>query len=378
MGKQQLSTFTYANQVELIRGGQEFFVRLKALIDEAEKTIYFQFYIFDGDDTGRFIADALKAAARRGVKIYMLVDAYASLGLSSSFVQELTDAGIHFRWFKSFIRHRRFYVGRRLHHKVVVVDSIKSFVCGLNVSDKYNDTVESIAWLDWAIFTEGTASLKLEQVCKRRIRDYSNDPDVPTEKVEKCAVRVCVNDWVGGKSEITRSYLQLLNEANSKVIIMSPYFMPGYQFRKSLRRAVKKGVTVQIILTGISDIWVSKYAERYLYDWLLRLGVEIYEYQRNVLHGKIVVSDKERVSVGSYNVNNLSAYASIELNLEIKNEEFAQKVDQQLTSIIRHECLQITEEIKNKKANIFNRLLQFLAYNFQRLMLLIFAFKQRG
>jgi cardiolipin synthase len=378
MGKQQLSTYTYANRIELIRGGQQFFVRLKTLIDEAEKTIYFQFYIFDGDDTGRFIANALKAAAKRGVKVYMLIDAYASLGLSSAFVQELEDSGIHFQWFKSYFRNKRFYVGRRLHHKVVVVDSMKSFVCGLNVSDKYNDTVDSIAWLDWAIFTEGAASIKLEQVCKRRIGDYSNNHPDPPEMEEKCAVRVCVNDWVARKSEITRSYLQLLNEARFKVIIMSPYFMPGYLFRKSLRRAVKKGVKVQVILTGISDIWVSKYSERYLYDWLLRLGIEIYEYQRNVLHGKIVVSDNERVSVGSYNLNNLSAYASIELNLEVKNQEFAHHVDKELTSIIRDECLRITEESRFRKSNIFSRPLQFLAYNFQRLMLLIFAFKQRG
>lgn len=381
MNKQHLSTFTYANRVELIRGGQEFFSRLKVLIDEAENTIYFQFYIFDEDGTGRPIADALMAAAKRGVKVFVLLDAYASFSLSSAFVQELKDSGIHFRWFRSTFRNRRFYVGRRLHHKIVVVDSLKSFVCGLNVSDRYNDTTESIAWLDWALYTEGSASLRLEQVCRRRVKDYSNSNVVPEsfpEKGEKCAVRVCINDWVGRKSEITKSYLQLLNEAQSKIIIMSPYFMPGHQFRKSLRRAVKKGVKVQVILTGISDVWVSKYAERYLYDWLLRLGVEIFEYQRNVLHGKIVVADGERVSVGSYNLNNLSAYASIELNMEVKNQEFAVDVDQRLTAIIRDECLQITQMSKNIETNFFGSFAQLLAYNFQRFMLLIFAFKQRG
>ena len=378
MNKERLSTFTYANRVELIRGGYEFFSRLKTLLDEAQKTIHFQFYILEEDDTGRLIADALKAASLRGVKVFMLLDGFASLSLSSSFVQELRDSGIHFRWFKSYIRNRRFYVGRRLHHKIVVVDSIKSFVCGLNVSDRYNDTVESNAWLDWALFTEGAASSKLEQVCKKRIKDYSNNHTPSSENGEKCAVRVCVNDWVGRKSDITKSYLQLMNEANSNIIIMSPYFMPGYQFRKSLRRAVKKGVTVQIVLTGISDVWVSKYAERYLYDWLLRLGVEIYEYQKNVLHGKIVVADGERVSVGSYNVNNLSAYASIEMNLEIKNRGFARGVDKQLKSIIQDECLQITKESKKLETNILGRFMQLLAYNFQRFMLLIFAFKQRG
>ena len=377
MARQNLSAVTYANHVKLIQGGQEFFKQLKLLIDSAEKTIYFQFYIFDADDTGRVIADALKAAAQRGVKVYMLLDGYASLGLSSDFVQELKDSGIHFRWFKSYIRNRRFYVGRRLHHKVVVVDSFKSFVCGLNVSDRYNDTTESIAWLDWALYAEGTVSSKLEQVCKRRIKDYSASKVPAHEAVEdRCAVRVCVNDWVSRKSDITKSYIQLLNDAKSQVIIMSPYFMPGYTLRRSLKAAIKRGVNVKVILTAISDVWVSKYAERFMYDWLFRFGVEIYEYQKNVLHGKMVVADGDCVSVGSYNVNNLSAYASIELNLEIRNKEFALDIEKRLTTIIKEDCKRATK--RNQKTNLITRSLQLLAYNFLRLMLFVFTFKQRG
>jgi cardiolipin synthase A/B len=189
-------------------------------------------------------------------------------------------------------------------------------------------------------------------------------------------VRVCVNDWVSRKSEITKSYIQLLNDAKSHVVIMSPYFMPGYNFRRSLKAAVKRGVNVKIILTGISDIWVSKYAERFMYDWLFRLGIEIYEYQKNVLHGKIIAADGELVSVGSYNVNNLSAYASIELNLEIRNKDFALNTEKRLTTIIQKDCERATK--RNQKSNFIARGLQLLAYNFLRLMLFIFAFKQRG
>jgi cardiolipin synthase A/B len=372
-----LSNFTYANRVKLVRGGRDFFDLLKSLIDEAKETIYFQFYIFDNDSTGREIAEALKAAARRKVRVYMLLDGYASLNLSSDFVDELRDAGIHFRWFRMFFRNKRFFVGRRLHHKVVVVDSEKSIVCGLNVSDRYNDTDEAIAWLDWAVYSEGMISVKLEQTCKRRIKDYSfkrtSEPEF--KFYEKCAVRVCVNDWVSRKTEISQCYLKLLKEAKSNVILMTPYFMPGYSFRKALKAAAKRGVKVQVILTGASDILVAKYSERYLYNWLLSSNIEIYEYQRSVLHGKVIVADGECVSVGSYNVNNLSAYASIELNLEIRNVKFAKEAECRLTEIIEHDCVQITS--KNSKSNWIEKGLQITAYNFLRLMLFLFAFKQR-
>jgi len=376
MRQQNLSTFTHANRVELIRGGSAFFELLKSLIDQATETIYFQFYIFDNDQTGREIADALKRAAQRAVSVHLLLDRYASFNLSSEFIQDLKDAGVHFRWFQAFVKGRKFYVGRRLHHKVVVIDRTKSLVSGLNISDRYNDTAESAAWLDWALFTEGSASLRLEQVCKRRIKDYSPTPSLNgTNAAEsRCAIKVCVNDWVGRKSEITKSYLKLFNEATERIVVMSPYFMPGRKFRKSLRAAVKRGVRVQIILAGVSDILISKYAERYLYDWLLRLNIEIYEYQKNVLHGKMVVVDGRCLTVGSYNINNLSAYASIELNLEVKDEILAQATEERLRAIMTNDCKKITSMAHQKRSNSFKQLLQASAYLFLRFLLLFFSY----
>ncbi len=381
MPKQNLSNFTYANHVKLIKGGVDFFQQLTLAIEKAERTIYFQIYIFDEDGTGRAIANVLMAAAQRKVKVYLLLDGFASQGLSSSFIQELKDSGIYFRWFKSSFKNKKFYLGRRLHHKVIVIDSIKSFVCGMNISDRYNDTPESIAWLDWALYTEGAASIRLEQVCKRRIKDYSSSEhpkqESEVESGKKCAVKICINDWVARKSEVTKSYLSMLNKATSSVIMMSPYFLPGYQFRRSLVKAVKNGARVQVIVTGVSDIFVAKYAERYMYDWLLRNGIEIHEYKKHVLHGKIAVCDGQWVSVGSYNVNNLSAYASIELNMEVKNEEFASYVERQLVNIIKMECVQITMKMQERDTNFLKRMLHALAYNFLRFMLFLFAFKQQ-
>src|SRR6187549_556649 len=135
MTKETTPSYTYSNQVQLIKGGQDFFQTLKLKINEAQQSIYFQFYIFDDDETGRSIANDLIAAAKRNVAVYLLLDRYASGALSSDFIQEFKDAGIHFRWFTSFLKNRKFYIGRRLHHKVIVIDSNKSFVCGLNISN---------------------------------------------------------------------------------------------------------------------------------------------------------------------------------------------------------------------------------------------------
>lgn len=368
-----------------MKGGLVFFEMLEALINQAKNTIYFQIYIFDEDDTGRRIAHALIAAAKRNVAVHLLLDGYASKGLSTSFVQEMKDAGVHFRWFTLYVKNRKFYLGRRLHHKVIVIDSKESLVCGLNISDRYNDMPESIAWLDWAAYVVGEASIELEQVCKRRIKDNSSHAihkesgliQIDENSKPGCAIKINLNDWVARKSEITKSYLQMLKSATSKIVIMSPYFLPGRAFRKQLRQATQRGVKVQLILAGMSDIPLSKYGERYLYDWLMRYNIQIYEYQKSVLHGKIATCDGQWTTVGSYNVNNLSAYASIELNLEIKNDAFAKDVEETLECIIDKECVQITKKVYKVEINFLKRILQGAAYNVLRFMLVLFTFRKK-
>ncbi len=369
---------TSANQATLIKGGVDFFTLLKKLIDGAERLIHFQCYIFDPDDTGQIIANSLKTAALRGVKVYVLVDAYGSQKLYRAFIKELREAGINFRWFEPFFKSKRFYLGRRLHHKVIVIDSYHSLVSGLNISNRYNDMPDVPAWLDWALYCEGEVSVQLEDVCRKRMK-LRVPKDKPKHNVttHSCEIGVRINDWVGRRQEITRMYLKMLQEAKTNVVIMSPYFMPGYQFRRSLKAASRRGVKIQMILTGNSDVPVAKYAERFMYDWLFRNNIEIWEYQKNVLHGKIAVADKKTATVGSYNVNNLSAYASIELNLEVNDQPLVKNIEKELQEVILNDCVKITEDSYKKQSNIFNRLGQALAYNFFRFMLFLFTLRIR-
>lgn len=372
------ATQTTANEAELIRGGRDYFRMLKKLIDEAGHTIHLQFYIFDPDTTGKQIGSALIEAAQRGVRVYILLDAYGSQKLSRNFIKRWKDSGIYFRWFQPLFKSRKFYLGRRLHHKVVVVDGDHSLVSGLNISDRYNDMPGVDAWLDWALYCRGEVSLQLEDVCRRRLKlrlPKSHPKHITDDKPREITVRI--NDWVGRRQEITRMYLKMLREARQQVVIMTPYFMPGHPFRRSLKRAVKRGVQVQMILTAHSDVPVAKYAERYLYEWLLRNNIEIWEYQKNVLHGKIAIADKKWATVGSYNVNNLSAYASIELNLEVIDADLVNTLSHRLKQIKLNECIRITEAVYRKQSPWLARLAQRIAYGLFRFMLFIFTLRIR-
>jgi cardiolipin synthase len=375
------NAFLPDNNVRLVRGGKEYFDLLINMIREATHSINLQVYIFEEDETGKAVAAELIEAARRNVRVYVLVDGYASQHLSKEFVQQVKNAGIYFRRFEPLLKSKYFYFGRRMHHKVVVVDGFYSLVGGVNIGNRYNDRHDKPAWLDWALYVEGKVSESLYKICVKRMKRprlrtikevHSVLHKITNEK--KCLIRARENDWVGRKRQIYNSYLEIFREASSQIIIMSPYFLPGNEFRRKMRMAIKRGVKIKLVLAGISDIFLSKHAERFVYRWLLKNKIEIYEYQHNVLHGKMAVYDDVMVTVGSYNVNDLSAHASVELNLDVKDPHFAKYVTKYLEEIIEKDCICITNEVYKKDTGIMKRVIQRFAYDFFRLVLFLFTF----
>lgn len=368
---------TARERLQLIKGGKEYFELLIELIGKAEHSIYFQTYIFADDETGTEVAAALEAAAKRNVFVSLLVDGFASRDLSKSFITNLKDVGIEFKMFDPLLKSKYFYLGRRLHHKVVTIDSKFSLVGGINISNRYNDLPGQPAWFDWAIYEEGKISEVLARICQNRLQPMSIKrlvrPRNTAIKSENGSVKVNVNDWVRGKREITKSYIDMFRKAKDRIIILSAYFLPNDQFRKKLRAAVNRGVKVQVILAGTSDIKVAKYAERYMYRWLLTNGIEIFEYQKSVLHGKMAASDGEWATVGSYNINTISAFASIELNLAVNDHAFVKQVEQTLEQIMRKDCVEITSQNLNASGSI-TKLMQRCAYYLYRALFFVFTF----
>ena len=380
--------YTQHNTVKLIRGGKDYFILLMELIGKAQHTVHLQVYIYDEDETGREVADALMAAARRGVSVYLMPDGYASQDFSAPFIKNLEDAGVSFRYFQPILKSDHFYFGRRLHHKVLVTDARYCLVGGINISNKYNDGVGLPAWLDWALYAEGEVAPELVRVClelwtkskkeRRKLLWQANPPIHLPRHV--CPVRIRRNDWVQKRSQVTTSYLEMFKDAKSHIHIMSSYFLPGMLVRKKLARAARRGVKVKLVLAGISDVKLAKHAERYIYRWIYRNNIEVYEYNQTILHAKIATYDGKWATIGSYNVNNISAFASIELNLDVKEETFAKSMQHHIEQVIQHDCTRITEEDYRTRYNFLKRIYPQGCYQVVRVLFFLFTFyfKQRS
>ena len=382
----QTSSTKYAtdNKVQLIRGGKEYFDLMLSLIENARQSIHLQVYIFADDETGNLVAAALKEAAGRNVDVYLLVDGYASQSLPRSFIHALEKDDIHFRFFEPFFKSRNFYFGRRMHHKVTVIDATHALVGGVNIADRYNDLPGQPAWLDFAVYAYGEIATELCVLCWKTWNGYTQRTTLTSceekkltlniKKDERSEVRMRRNDWVRRKNRITASYIQMFRGAQSDITVLCSYFLPGKIIRRQIRYALSRGVRIRIVAAGISDVSLAKNAERWLYDWLLRNKIELYEYQKNILHGKLAICDDQWMTIGSYNINDISAFASIELNLDIKDSRFTAGVKDVVEHIIDNDCTRITTDDLAKTKNIFKQLARWGSYRFIRLVFHLFTF----
>ena len=378
-----VSHYTTNNCVSLIRGGQHYFDHLLQLIASAKNTLHLQTYIYEEDETGELVSDALIEAAQRGVKVFLLVDGYASQALSRAFISKLSAGGIKFRYFEPLFKSRRFYLGRRLHHKVVVADIQRALVGGINVANHYNDFPGQPAWLDFALCVEGEVVKDLLVQCQKTWNGFQPLKKIPVLRGvpvfnipanSRSRVRMRRNDWVRRKYDISLSYLELFSTAEKDIVLVSSYFLPGRLFRRGIRQARERGVAISVIVAGVSDVLMSKMAERYMYEWLLSKGVRIFEYNRVVLHGKLAICDDRWMTLGSFNVNDISTYASVELNLDVEDSNFVGEVRQYLKNEVFPYCTEISLDYMTTHSSVFTRALEWVAFLSFRVIFYFFTF----
>jgi cardiolipin synthase len=373
--------FRYNNHLELLQSGNAFFEKLSDLIKNATTEIHFQLYIFEPDKTGKIIQDLLIEAAKRGVKIYVVFDAYGSKNFNELWQKNLTDVGIEIYFYSPIKFANYLHMGMRLHHKIICVDGQFALVGGINISDNYSAYNHQTPWLDFALLTQGKVVTDLVQICKQTLRTVSKYPKhKKKQEIQKehkpILTRVLQNNWVQAKFGITHQYKQQIRKANKEIILIASYFIPSLALKRLLKNAAKRGVNVKIVLSSISDVSMVKYATEYFYNDLLKAGINIYEWKQSVLHAKVGLIDSEWLSLGSYNLNHLSDFGSIECNLEILDTAFCLATNIKLNQLINDGCEKISVDNFNTKKSIKNSLLQLISYILVRFSLSILFFLQ--
>jgi cardiolipin synthase len=321
--------------------GQEIFPAMLAAIGAAQKSVQLETYTYSDGKLGRQFLEALLAAAQRGVRVRVLMDAAGSWFLPASFFNPLVAAGAEVRRFNPLHLWR---FGVRDHRKLLICDESVIFIGGFNVADEYDGDGVTRGWCDLGIRMEnptlaGELAASFEELFVLanfhrkpllRLRGFKRK----RKSQKRTAGELLLCHPGRGASPFQTALYHDLAKAG-EVRIISAYFLPTRRLRRDLRRIARLGGRVQLILAGKSDVPVSQMAARSLYHRLLKAGVEIYEYQPQILHAKLVLVD-DAAYVGSSNLDIRSLNLNYELMLRLADKTPATEAGEIFERVLKH------------------------------------------
>lgn len=342
-------TFTDNNDVTLLESGTAFFPALIAALDAARHEVLFETYIFAEDDTGAAVRDALVRAARRGIKVRVLVDWFGTghrccgrLGI------ELAEAGAQYRVFNPWCRRGI----ARSHRKIAVIDREVAFVGGINVNDDWlcdhadGHRLPAPRW-DFTVRVRGPLVAQIHHEAQGQwirtghlrlrtrlqlFREMRKQPPPSCESPARAAF--VVRDNLRNRSTIQKAYLQALGRARDSVLLATPYFAPGRKFRKALAHAARRGVKVTLLI-GVGEFRIQDAVAHSFYPKLLADGIRVVEYRKTQLHAKVAVVDDDWATVGSSNCDGLSLFVNQEANVVISDPVFTATLREHIERGIR-------------------------------------------
>jgi cardiolipin synthase len=337
------------NAVKLLENGVQLFPALCEAFDHATISIHLETYIFRLDVAGKKILHHLKLAALRGVKVRVVLDGFGCAEQDQEIQTALQTAGALCRIYRP--EPKSFGLNgfdtlrlRRLHRKIVIIDSTTAFLGGINFEDDYSENDPTIRStdprFDFAVEVTGPVVqdaihaldilwLRLVRTHRKtRIRPPRHQPDsaLPAGNITAALV---LRDNLRFRKSIESAYLTAIAAAKHDIVIANAYFLPGHALRKSLIAAVNRGVRVRLLLQGKIEYQLQYHATRWIYDQFLKQGVEIYEYIPSFLHAKVAVMD-DWATVGSSNLDPFSLLLAREANLMIQDAVFAAQLRQSL------------------------------------------------
>ena len=329
------------NRVELLFDGPAAFDRMLELIEQAERWIHFDNYIFRDDATGRRFASALIARARAGVSVRLCVDWLGSWGTPRRFWRQLRSGGVSVRQFNAPRAFALTSVLSRNHRKLVVADGSRAILGGLCIGDEWagDHARRRLPWRDTAIQVDGPAATLLDQAFAATWA-VSGPPIPPGElagdvpAAGHAAVRV-----LAGEPAQERAYRVselLLATAGERVWVTDAYLVAPRRLFRYLLDAATEGVDVRLLVPGTSDLALIRNLTRFGYRELLAAGVRIYEWTGPMLHAKTVVADGRWIRIGSSNLNHSSLVANYELDVLVEDQALGEQMEAQYRRDLDH------------------------------------------
>ena len=325
------------NRFRLLVDGPVFYPQMLAAIRGAGSLVLMEMYLVDSGDIASRFCSAFIDAARRGVTVQLLLDAFGSRTLGRQDRERLHQGGVQLVFYNPLRLRRLKRNLQRTHRKYLVVDSAVAYVGGWGITD---DFTGAAGWRETMIEARGPVVMDWQTLFARTWADWSSQPVALA--AELCRQqdgqrgRVAWTESGSTQLEIKRILLNRTRAARDCVWLASAYFVPSRKLRRALRRAALRGVDVRLLLPGpVTDHPAVRFASRRFYARLLRDGVRIFEYRDRFMHSKVALVDRWS-SIGSSNMDRWNLRWNLEANQEVDDAGFATEVAQMLRSDFGH------------------------------------------
>jgi cardiolipin synthase len=315
-------------EVAVLRDGAATFPAMLEAISGAKKSIHLETYILASDLTGDRFKLALVERARAGVAVRLIYDAVGSFGLSATWVADLRAAGVEVIDFNPIAPWRaRFNLSHRDHRKSLIIDDEVAFTGGLNIANDYAAVADGgVGWHDMHCRVKGPIVYDLARLFRRTWIRSGGTPFPPVRRGKSIGngtsfVRLIENTARRQRTAIRRAYLHVIRAARETLHIENAYFLPDRGLRRALIRAARRGVDVQVIVPGHSDVALIEWASLYVLRRLARRGVKILHWRGPMMHAKTAVVDSTWSTIGTYNFDAQSRFNNLEMCVEILDPE---------------------------------------------------------
>lgn len=331
------------SKIDVYADGEATFEAMFSAIEQAQKHIHIEFFIFEDDRVSNRLRKLLIQKAQEGVRVRMIYDYLGSWRLPKSYIRSLRNAGAYVQSFLPVrFRLNRFKINYRNHHKILVVDGKIGFTGGLNIADRYLYGNKLGKWRDTFVRIEGNAVHGLQAnflidwlfVDRKIITDPKYYPEMPVydDNLVQFVASGPDSDW----ENITHGLTHAIMTATDYVYMHTPYFVPSQSVVSAIHTAALSGVDVRLLIPETSDSPLSAAATRSYITRLTEAGVRVYFYQNNFLHSKSIVIDDMVSSIGSANLDERSSNQNFELNAFIYDKDTAQKLKELFLNDLEH------------------------------------------
>jgi cardiolipin synthase A/B len=326
--------FIGGNSLVLLNNGDAFYPAMLKAIAEAQHSITIEAYIYWAGDIGLRFARALAEAGQRGVRVKIMLDAVGSSSVGNDILKILETGGCHVAWYNPLRWNHLRRINNRTHRKSLIIDGRVGFTGGAGIADHWTgDAHDDEHWRDLQVRIEGPAVRPLQTgfaqnwlECTGELVTGPHFYPAPAP-AGALALQTVMSSPETGASTVRVLYCLAISAARVSIDIANPYFVPDHVAIDLFRDAVKRGVRVRVMVAGVSnDTLIARLNSVRLYGALLDAGVEIHEYNRTMMHHKIMIVDGIWSTIGTANFDNRSFSHNEESNVSVWDEGVAREL----------------------------------------------------